>query len=184
MVLVSHDMEVVEQHADQVAVMFNGEVVEWDTVQKVIASPTHPYTRGLLACRVPDKGRPSPLPILSDFLTEGHGGVAAATREIRPAPGRDAQPVLRITGATKTYPGQAKPAIQSVSLDLPEGGSLGIVGGSGCGKTTLARAILGFTNSTPAPLKFKGKWCTAGAATKSNTFGPTSGWSFKTPELH
>ncbi|MDG1381486.1 MAG: ABC transporter ATP-binding protein [Flavobacteriales bacterium] len=181
MVLVSHDMEVVEQHADQVAVMFNGEVVEWDTVQKVIASPTHPYTRGLLACRVPDKGRPSPLPILSDFLTEGHGGVAAATREIRPAPGRDAQPVLRITGATKTYPGQSKPAIQSVSLDLPVGGSLGIVGGSGCGKTTLARAILGLHQLDAGTIEIQGEMVHGGSRNEIQHIRSNVGLVFQDP---
>ena len=143
MILVSHDMEVVERHADRVAVMFKGEVVECGPVQDVISSPVHPYTQGLLACRVPPVGRPKPLPVLSDFLSPRHSQEKRPVAQIRMAPGSETLNLLCIEGATKTYPGQAQPALQSVSLKLPMGGSLGIVGGSGCGKTTLARAILG-----------------------------------------
>ena len=140
MVLVSHDMDVVERHANRVAVLYRGDVDEQGQTRDILDAPQHPYTRGLLACRVPQSGRPTPLPVLSDFLDGQAGG--ATSNELHP-PGKDAPILLQVQGATKTYPGASAPALNGVSFQLPEGGSLGIVGGSGCGKTTLARAILG-----------------------------------------
>lgn len=142
MVLVTHDMDVVRGHADSVAVLYQGEVVEHGPVSEVLEQPRHPYTRGLLACSVPKAGRPTPLPVLDDLLgAEKHGSVLAQTERV-PAPA-SAPLLLEVEGASKTYPGASTPAIDGVSIRLPEGGSLGLVGGSGCGKTTLARAILG-----------------------------------------
>jgi peptide/nickel transport system ATP-binding protein len=154
MVLVTHDMEVVERHADRVAVLYRGEAVEQGPVAGVLTRPSHPYTRGLLACRVPRSGRPTPLPIMNTFLA----GVAEKTtqEEIQSVP--DTAPLLlEVRGATKTYPGQKEPAIENVSLVLREGGSLGIVGGSGCGKTTLARAILGLHSLDSGTITLAGR---------------------------
>ena len=142
MVLVTHDMDVVRGQADSVAVLYRGEVVEHGPMSEVLEQPRHPYTRGLLACSVPKQGRPTPLPVLGDLLDgEGRGAVPAQTERM-PAP-TSAPLLLEVEGASKTYPGASVPAIDGVSIRLPEGGSLGLVGGSGCGKTTLARAILG-----------------------------------------
>jgi len=154
MVLVSHDMDVVERHADQVAVLYRGDVVEQGRAQAVLDTPKHPYTQGLLACRVPRAGRPTPLPVLSDFL---EGGTATDShRQLQP-PSDQASVLLSVQGATKTYPGSQVPALDRVSLELPEGGSLGIVGGSGCGKTTLARAILGLHPLDSGTIHIAGK---------------------------
>lgn len=139
LVLVTHDMEVVERAADHVAVLRHGRVVEQGPVKQVLDAPEHAYTRGLLACRVPKKGRPHPLPVLSDFLD---GAGPSASREIE-VPHQPQAALLDIRGACKTYPGSDVPALSDVSLSLSRGGTLGVVGGSGCGKTTLARAILG-----------------------------------------
>ena len=115
-------------------------MVEQGPAKGVLTRPDHPYTRGLLACRIPRAGRPTPLPVMDTFLSGGAG--VDAQNEIQAVP--DEAPVLlEVRGATKTYPGSHDPALHDVSLVLREGGSLGIVGGSGCGKTTLARAILG-----------------------------------------
>ena len=156
LVLVTHDMEVVERAADHVAVLRHGRVVEQGSVKQILDNPKHPYTRGLLACRVPKKGRPSPLPVLADFL-EGGGA------ERRPEAGQitlpdDEQPVLlEVEGAWKTYSDSAVPALSDVGLKLPRGGTLGVVGGSGCGKTTLARAILGLHKLDRGTIRIGGR---------------------------
>ena len=143
LVLVTHDMDVVAQAADHVAVMRHGEVVEKGDVKSILHNPAHTYTRGLLGCRVPRRGRPTPLKVLEDFLGDRERkGASASTLEIK-GPGPGAPALLEVQGAGLTYRGSAVPALVDVGLSLPEGGALGIVGGSGCGKTTLARAILG-----------------------------------------
>jgi peptide/nickel transport system ATP-binding protein len=156
LVLVTHDMDVVERAADSVAVMLKGKVVEYGAVEQVLNAPEHPYTRGLLACRVPRKGRPTPLPVLENFLQGTGPGVHATPREIEPA--QSSAPVLlAVDSASKTYPGSPIPALEDVSLQLPEGGTLGVVGGSGCGKTTLARAILGLHTLDSGTIRIAGK---------------------------
>jgi len=179
MVLVTHDMDVVEKHADQVAVLYQGEVVEKGTVSDVLSAPGHPYTQGLLACRVPQSGRPTPLPVLADFLTPS--GHTVAPQQIRTAPKSETPDLLVIEGATKTYPGQKTPAIENVSLHLPKGGSLGVVGGSGCGKTTLARAILGLHQIDSGTIKLGDKMVHGGRPNDIQHIRATVGLVFQDP---
>ena len=155
LVLVTHDMEVVERAADHVAVLRHGRVVEQGRVKHILGDPKHPYTRGLLACRVPKQGRPSPLPVLSDFL-DGTADSAEEPGHIT-LPNADQPVLLEVQGAWKTYEGSTVPAMSDVSLQLARGGTLGIVGGSGCGKTTLARAILGLHRLDRGSIRIGGK---------------------------
>ena len=179
MVLVTHDMDVVEKHADQVAVLYRGEVVEKGAVRDVLSAPSHPYTQGLLACRVPQSGRPTPLPVLADFMTPS--GPTFAPKQIRTAPTAETPDLLVIEGATKTYPGQKTPAIENVSLRLPKGGSLGVVGGSGCGKTTLARAILGLHQIDSGTIKLGDKMVHGGQHNDIQHIRATVGLVFQDP---
>lgn len=158
LVLVTHDMDVVERAADVVAVLYRGRIVEQGRAREVLDNPQHPYTRGLLACRVPRTGRPTPLPVLGDFLGVEPSGrtVPGSTREMA-TPDPKAPVLLEVHGATKTYAGSAVPALDNVGLQLLEGGTLGIVGGSGCGKTTLARAILGLHTLDAGTISIAGR---------------------------
>ena len=178
MVLVTHDMDVVERHADRVAVLFRGEVVEEGRVSDVLSAPKHPYTQGLLACRIPTSGRPTPLPVMDAFL--GEESAPKPTLEIESVTLTE-PPLLSVTGATKTYPGQAEPAIRGVSLDLPFGGSLGIVGGSGCGKTTLARAILGLHRLDSGSITLAGRDVQAGTQADLQHIRAHAGLVFQDP---
>lgn len=156
LVLVTHDMDVVERAADRLAVLYRGKVVEQGDAKTVLGQPQHPYTLGLLACRVPKTGRPSPLPVLADFLAGGGTQPDPAAGEISPP--AEGQPLLlEVRGAGKTYPGSQVPALDGVDLQLAEGGTLGVVGGSGCGKTTLARAILGLHRLDTGTIQLAGK---------------------------
>jgi len=178
MVLVTHDMEVVERHADRVAVLYRGEVVEQGPAKGVLTRPDHPYTRGLLACRIPRTGRPTPLPVMDTFLS-GRAEVDGQD-EIRTV--LDEAPVLlEVRGATKTYPGSQDPALQDVSLVLREGGSLGIVGGSGCGKTTLARAILGLHALDSGTITVAGREVQGGLAEDLRHIRAHAGLVFQDP---
>ena len=125
LLLITHDLAVVAQMADRIAVMRQGEIVEQGPAGAVLAARSHPYTRALFA--------------------------ASSHAPLRRAGGGDV-PHLVVEGAVRSYPGarrglfgRAEPvrAVDDVSFTLRRGESLGLVGESGCGKSTLTRAILG-----------------------------------------
>jgi len=130
---ITHDMGVVAEIADDVAVMRDGKILEYGPVDQVFSQPRHDYSKQLIAAAK---------------LLEG-----GSKEENRPDPTTTGQPKLlaisnislKFGGAVSIF-GRKKFAVQAlkkVSLDLYQGESLGIVGESGSGKTTLARCILG-----------------------------------------
>ncbi len=136
-ILISHDLSVVAQLADQILVMRAGEVLEQGTAAEVLGAPTHEYTRALIAA-VPTehtRGRSlSPVPVPDAALDA-------------PAPASDyAGPVLEARDLAKHFvspDGTVNRAVDGVSFTLKPGETLGIVGESGSGKSTAARLVLG-----------------------------------------
>jgi peptide/nickel transport system ATP-binding protein len=133
MLLITHDMGIVAEVADDVAVMRYGRIVEQGTVDEIFHEAMHPYTRELLA---------------STVELERNRRAASGEQAVVE---RDAQPVLSVRGLRKVYGGSggwfggkshAVTAVEGVDLDLYAGENLGIVGESGSGKTTLGRLIL------------------------------------------
>jgi microcin C transport system ATP-binding protein len=124
MLFITHDLNIVRKLADDVAVMQNGHIVETGKVDAIFASPQHPYTKALLAAE--PKGAAVP--------------VSASARTILEADDlRVHFPIKR--GFFRRVVGVVK-AVDGVSLALHEGETIGIVGESGCGKTTLGLALL------------------------------------------
>ncbi len=132
MLLITHDMGVVAEVADDVAVMRYGKIVETGDVDDIFHDARHPYTQRLLASTVK----------LEENRREVMRAVAQAA---------DAKPILSVRNLTKTYgastawfggSGHAIKAVDDVSFDLYPGENLGIVGESGSGKTTLGRLVL------------------------------------------
>ncbi|OUE24907.1 dipeptide ABC transporter ATP-binding protein [Clavibacter michiganensis] len=135
--LVSHDLAVVARLADRVAVMHGGVIVEEGPTADVLRAPAHPRTRALVAA-VPT-GVPRGT-ALSEARVE-----ASAVAAGPPATHPDDRVVLRATGLTRSYRGPAgsvRTAVDDVSLEVRRGRTLGLVGGSGSGKTTVARLLL------------------------------------------
>ncbi len=135
--LITHNMGVVADLADRVAVMYQGTVVEQADVRTLFAHPQHPYTQRLLAA-VPRLGvdlRPPAPPPAADPVA------VARDLEVR-FPGRLGRP-----GFT---------AVDGVSFSLAPGEVLGLVGESGSGKTTIGRAIAGLTRVTGGSLRVLG----------------------------
>ena len=180
MIFITHDLGVVAEIADDVAVMHNGEIMERGTVQQILSHPKHPYTQGLLACRPPMDVRLKRLPVVKEFLDgQWQGGKEQIlkdlqiTNEERQAHLKQLysqSPILKVEHLQTWYPlrkgvfsrvyGHVK-AVDDVSLEVYEGETLGLVGESGCGKTTLGRSILRLVEPTGGKVWFDGIEVTA-----------------------
>lgn len=218
---ISHDIQLVAEIADQIAVLYRGDLVEFGKAGDILSNPGHPYTRALLSCRPGLYERGQRLPVVSDFLSEGDKVVAPdkfediarevaievaieVAREAATEAGADDgidkantqisektrlsfceensdaitaaykdnehkdnnNAILQIRDLNVWYPikrdffgntTQYFKAVKTVSLDVNKGETLGLVGGSGCGKTTLGRAIMGLTPIYDGSINFKGR---------------------------
>ena len=180
MIFITHDLGVVAEIADDVAVMHNGEILECGTVQQILNQPRHPYTQGLLACRPPMDVRLKRLPIVKEFLDgQWQGGkeqilhdlqITNAERQDHLRQLYSKKPLLKVEGLKTWYPLRKGifnrvydhvKAVDDVTLEVYEGETLGLVGESGCGKTTLGRSILRLAEPTDGKVWFDGIEVTA-----------------------
>ncbi len=156
--LITHNMGVVADLADRVAVMYEGEIVEQADVRTLFGAPQHPYTRRLLEA-VPRIGSGK----LRDRVRMP-AEVAEAVEELREEFAGDEhmadRPVVEARGLVVRYPGRFRrpgfTAVDGVDLVIRPGEMLGLVGESGSGKTTIGRAIAGLTPVTDGSLQVLG----------------------------
>ena len=165
---VTHDLGVVADIADRVVVMYRGKIVEQGNTRDIFEKPSHPYVKGLLACRPTLETQYKVLPTVDDFLkTEiGKDGsiilsecqdakerLAELKRDTRGTnPDNENGDVLLQVKKLKVHfqsggnflgnPPKIVKAVDGVDFQIQRGRTLGLVGESGCGKTTLGRAIL------------------------------------------
>jgi peptide/nickel transport system ATP-binding protein len=180
---ITHDLGVIAELADKVVVMYKGKIVEQGNVMDIFTNPQHPYTKGLLACRPPLQRRLQWLPTVSDFMSvdangvmhETNKSVAEVTNSLVISPAETAkkhetlfkqEPVLQINNLKTYFPinkgvfGKVKDyvkAVDDVTFEVYPGETLGLVGESGCGKTTLGRTILKLVEPTEGQIIFEGK---------------------------
>ena len=173
-IFISHDLGVIAQIADEVAVMYHGEIVEQGAAQQVLHAPRHPYTKGLLACRPPLDSRPRRLLTVKDFLEMENGewrmensADASSNPQFSTLDSQINQaPLLRVRDLDVTYAletnifGKVKKelkAVDGLSFDIYRGETVGLVGESGCGKSTLGRAILQLLQRSSGTIEYDGK---------------------------
>jgi len=168
---ITHDLAVIADIADEVIVMYRGDIVEKGNTTQIFTDAKHPYTKGLLACRPALDRNPERLPTVDDFMTpdgkEKPFDVSGLTVAKGFRPITDENPVImEIKNLKKYFPlkknfwGQVKEhvkAVDDVSLQVRQGRTLGLVGESGCGKTTLGRTVLRLLESTAGQIIYKGK---------------------------
>lgn len=179
---ITHDLGVIAELADKVVVMYKGKIVEQGSVLDIFSHPQHPYTKGLLACRPPLNRRLQWLPTVADFMKTSETGEMVESRQtitevtdkliITSEKRKEAheklyaqEPILQIKNLKTYFPinrglfGKTDfvRAVDDVSFDVYPGETLGLVGESGCGKTTLGRTILRLIEPTSGQIIFKGK---------------------------
>lgn len=176
LIFISHDLGVIKEIADRVLVMYKGEIVEEAAVKDLFANPRHPYTKGLLACRPSPQQHLKKLPVVADFLDADKPAVTIESiRKLYHYPDveiaerkrklYEQQPLLKAEKLSTWFPTDAGffkrkdhviKAVNNVSFDVYPGETLGLVGESGCGKTTLGRSILRLIEPTSGKITFGG----------------------------
>jgi peptide/nickel transport system ATP-binding protein len=186
-IFITHDLGLIAEIADDVAVMYRGEIVESGSLWQIFAHPQHPYTKGLLTCRPQPDLRLKVLPTVSDFmavsesaagevLIESVGGdvqqvlqslpvVSAADAQQRNTALQAKPPLLSVQDLSVAFPikggfGRTQRytmAVNRVSFDVFPGETLGLVGESGCGKTTLSRTLLRLIEPKQGKALFNGQ---------------------------
>ncbi|MFN7659634.1 MAG: ATP-binding cassette domain-containing protein, partial [Dolichospermum sp.] len=181
MIFISHDLGLISEITDQVAVMYQGKIVEYEPAAQIFNHPQHPYTKGLVACRPSLNHRPRKLLTVSDYMSvvknELGEVVIKAKEPVKPAEITDKEfqerlanisakePLLTVRNLEVGFPvrgvfGEPKryhKAVNGVSFDVFPGETLGLVGESGCGKTTLGRTLLRLIEPMSGKIFFNGQ---------------------------
>ena len=180
---ITHDLGVIAEIAHKVVVMYKGQIVEQGRVSEIFKNPKHPYTKGLISCRPPLDVRYSKLPTVPDFMEVSQNGeitpkidsIPVFLSEITlPKQSREKEhkelysksPLLEINNLKTHFPlekdilGRTKSwvkAVDDVSFNVFPGETLGLIGESGCGKTTTGKSIVQLTPVTSGNIIYKGK---------------------------
>ncbi len=187
LIFITHDLGVIAEIADRVLVMYRGQIMEMDDIWNIFDDPKHPYTKGLLACRPRLDIKMKVLPTVLDFMEVGSDGSIREKEVHKYASVGEAllfnfltedeiqerndelsrqEPILKVENLKTYFPirkgllGKPKDfvkAVDGVSFAVYPGETVGLVGESGCGKTTLGRTILRLVEPTGGDIFFEGK---------------------------
>jgi peptide/nickel transport system ATP-binding protein len=153
---ISHDLSVIRQISDTVAVMKDGHIVETAPVNTIMEQPAMPYTRGLIACKPKQGEKPRRLPTVQDYL-DGEAVISESKKLFRPDTENN-EPLITIRNLDVSFgkkPRSEVRAVRNVSLEVFAGETVGLVGESGSGKTTLGRTILGLIKEKHGSIMYR-----------------------------
>jgi peptide/nickel transport system ATP-binding protein len=178
-IFITHDLGIVSEIANRILVMYKGKIVEQGITEDILKYPVHPYTKGLLACKPSLEFRQKRLTTVYDSMKTDNEGriyfyesplkqiiVNAGERKAFHEKIYNEPPILTIRNLDVQYSANSSiigrsneyfKAVNHLSFDVYHGETLGLVGGSGCGKTTLGRAILKLVDSTNGDIIYKGR---------------------------
>ena len=167
-IFISHDLRLLGEIADDIVVMRNGKIIEQNTKEKIFNDAKAAYTRGLLECQPPMDRKPARLFTVEDFesgdLSKNIKSNVPPDREKKPGSGKEV--LLAINELSVEYSQRSGlflfgkksfRAVNKVSFNLYKGETLGLVGESGCGKTTLGKTILKLVENSSGNIFFQGK---------------------------
>lgn len=151
MIFISHDLNCLKSVADEILVMYKGEIVEKGNSNKIFNSPDHPYTKALMKTRPDFKNAGFVLPTISDMLEENAEGTFteksfnSQKREIN----KIGDNILQVNNISKSYnkglnflrTNKSNTILNNISFGVKSSSTIGIVGESGCGKSTLAKIL-------------------------------------------
>jgi len=171
-IFITHDLGVIAQIAENVLVMYRGQLIERGSVQDIFFNSKEPYTKGLVNCRPRTDIRSQKLPTVDDYLELGEKEVENNLIEVTSEQRKknhqilyNSEPLLKVEGLTtsfvseRTFLGRVKSsvkAVNDVSFEVFKGETLGLVGESGCGKTSLGRTLLQMIPSEKGRVLYKG----------------------------
>ncbi len=172
-IFITHDLGVVAEIADHVAVMHRGHIVEQGHTENILQRPENPYTRGLLACRPPRFRRYKRLPVVSEFLEGKWNSTQQMISQLELPEEHRSQyhasiyaqsPLLSAINLSvhfglprRSDGSKILKAVDNLTFDIYQGETLGLVGESGSGKTSLGRAILHLIRPTSGELHYDGQ---------------------------
>ena len=163
---ITHDLGLVADIADEIIVMYKGQITEQGNATDILNDPKHYYTKALLACRPVAGSKGKKLKVLNDFLIPGEKEITCQVKKISGEIIIRNTPVLSVRELNVHFPssknifGRTKTfikAVDQVSFEILQGEIVGLAGESGCGKTTLGRAILQLIKPTSGQIILYGR---------------------------